>query len=415
MKYDFTSIMNRKGQDAIAADLVPFPDDDGRFVMMPEEDVKTIDNLDKIPMWVADMNFPVLPTITEAVARRLSHPAFGYFNPRPEYFDEIIDWQSSRNDFQDLKPEYIGYENGVLGGVLSALNVLCSKGDSVLLHSPTYIGFTNSLKNNGYNMVLSPLKKDENNIWRMDFEDMEKRIVENNIHSMVFCSPHNPCGRVWEKWELEKMSELCEKYDVKVVSDEIWSDLIRPGFKHTPTLMATDWLRENTFAFYAPSKTFNLAGLVGSYHIIYNKTLRDRLNKESSLSHYNEMNVLSMYALLGAYQPEGHEWVDELNEVIKGNVDYACDYIDQHFDGVTVSKPQGTYMLFIDCEDWCKANNKTMDELLKAGLDCGVCWQDGRMFHGPYAIRLNLALPLSRVKEAFDRLDRYVFNADANK
>lgn len=415
MKYDFTTIMKRKGHDAIAADFVPMPDDDGRFTTVPEETVATIDNLDKIPMWVADMNFPVVPTITEAMAKRLEHPAYGYFTPRKEYFDEIIKWQTSRHNMKDLQPEYIGYENGVLGGVISALNVLCSKGDNVLLHSPTYIGFTNSLKNNGYNMILSPLKLDENNVWRMDFEDMEKRIVENNIHAMVFCSPHNPCGRVWEKWELEELSKLCEKYDVKVVSDEIWSDIVRPGVQHIPTQMATDFLRENTAAFYAPSKTFNLAGLVGSYHIIYNKTLRDRINKESSLSHYNMMNVLSMYALIGAYQPEGYEWVDELNEVIKGNVDYACDYIDQNFEGVRVSKPQGTYMLFIDCEDWCKAHHKSMDDLLKAGLQCGVCWQDGRMFHGDYAIRLNLALPLSRVKEAFERLDRYVFNASENQ
>ena len=166
-----------------------------------------------------------------------------------------------------------------------------------------------------------------------------------------------------------------------------------------------------TVALYAPSKTFNLAGLVGSYHIIYNSWLKDRVDKESSLCHYNSMNVMSMHALLGAYRPEGYEWLEELRQTITGNVDFACEYIKQHFDGVRVSKPQGTYMLFIDCAGWLEKKNKTMDDLLKAGWDVGVVWQDGRAFHGQTHIRMNLALPLSRVQEAFDRLDKYVFNA----
>ena len=149
---------------------------------------------------------------------------------------------------------------------------------------------------------------------------------------------------------------------------------------------------------------------MGSYHIIYNPWLRNRVDKESSLSHYNSMNVLSMHALIGAYQLEGQEWLDELRQVLTGNVDYACDYIARHFDGIQVSKPQGTYMLFLDCTNWCAQQGKTLDQLLQAGWDVGVAWQDGRPFHGPCHIRVNLALPLSRVREAFDRLDRFVFH-----
>ena len=308
-----------------------------------------------------------------------------------------------------LTKEHIGYENGVLGGVISALNVLCSKGDHVLLHSPTYIGFTGSLTNNGYHIVHSPMVLDENGVYRMDFADMEKKITENKIHATVFCSPHNPCGRVWERWEVEQAMELFRKHDVMVVSDEIWSDIILNGHKHVPTQSVSDDARNRTVAVYAPSKTFNLAGLVGSYHIIYNKILRERIEKESSLPHYNDMNVLSMHALIGAYKPEGHVWVDELCQTLSGNINFACDYIRQHFDGVSVSKPEGTYMLFLDCTKWCETHGKTIDEVQKAGWDVGVAWQDGRMFHGPCHIRMNLALPLSRVQEAFDRLNRYVF------
>ena len=402
MKYDFTSILDRRGKDAIAIDAVGAP---GGSYPAPRE------GFDVIPMWVADMNFPVVPTIQEEMVKRAQHPAFGYFSPTDAYFDSIIRWQEVHNGVTGLTKENIGYENGVLGGVVSALNVLCSRGDKVLLHSPTYIGFTGSLTNNGYDIVHSPLVKDADGVWRMDFEDMERKIVENKIHAAVFCSPHNPCGRVWERWEVEQAMELFRKHDVMVVSDEIWSDLLLTGYRHTPTQSVSEDAKMRTIALYAPSKTFNLAGLVGSYHIIYNKLLKDRCDKESSLCHYNSMNVMSMHALIGAYKPEGYEWVEELRQVITGNVNFACDFIETHFEGVEVSKPQGTYMLFLDCGKWLEAHGKTLDELLKAGWDVGVVWQDGRPFHGQTHIRMNLALPLSRVQEAFDRLDKYVFNA----
>ena len=401
MKYDFTSILDRKGKDAIAIDMVGAP---GSPYPAPRE------GFDVIPMWVADMNFPVVPTIQQAMIARAEHPTFGYFSPPDAYFDAIIRWQQTRNGVTGLSKEHIGYENGVLGGVVTAMNVLCSKGDKVLVHSPTYVGFTHCLENNGYDIVHSPLVRDEQGIWRMDFADMEKKIVEGKIHTAIFCSPHNPCGRVWERWEIEQAMELFRKYDVKVISDEIWSDIIRPGCKHIPTQSVSEDAKMRTVALYAPSKTFNLAGLVGSYHIIYNSWLRDRCDKESSLGHYNSMNVMSMHALLGAYQPEGYEWTDELCQVIAGNVDFACDYIAKHFPGVTVSKPQGTYMLLLECGQWLAQHSKTMDDLLAAGWDVGVIWQDGRAFQAPTSIRMNLALPLSRVQEAFQRLDRYVFN-----
>lgn len=399
MKYDFTSILDRNGKDAIAVEHIPIPG------------AQVKEGFDRIPMWVADMNFPTVPTVVEAMMERVQHPAYGYFDPSEEYYASIIRWQEKRNGVTGLKPEHIGYENGVLGGVISALNVMCSKGDSVLLHSPTYIGFTMSLENNGYHIVHSPLVKDENGVWRMDFEDMEKKIVKNRIHAAVFCSPHNPCGRVWERWEIEKAMELYKKYDVFVISDEIWSDLILEGHKHIPTQSVSEDARNRTVAMYAPSKTFNLAGLVGSYHIIYNTWLRERVLKESSLSHYNAMNVLSMHALVGAYKPEGYEWLDELRQVLTGNVEFACRYIQDHFEGIEVSKPEGTYMLFLDCTKWCEKHGKTIDELQRAGVEVGVIWQDGRPFHGPCHIRMNLALPFSRVQEAFERLDRYVFHA----
>ncbi|MCH3961447.1 MAG: aminotransferase class I/II-fold pyridoxal phosphate-dependent enzyme [Solobacterium sp.] len=401
MKYDFTSILDRAGHDALAVDVpasyeAPF-------------DVPRKEGFDIIPMWVADMNFPVCPSIQQAIAGRLQHPAFGYYEPRKEYYDAIIRWQTVRNHVCNLQQEDIGYENGVLGGLLSAANILASKGDPILVHSPTYIGFTHALNDDGYEIVDSPLIKDENDRWTMDYADMEKKIIEHHIHAAILCNPHNPCGRAWTKEELSKAMDLFEKHHVYVIADEIWSDIMLGGHVHTPVQSVNDYARSHTVALYAPSKTFNLAGLIGSYHIVYDPWLRDRMNSETKKSHYNSMNVLSMYALIGAYQPEGYAWTDELLQVLTNNADYACRFIKKNFTGVSVSHPEGTYMLFADCTEYCNAHQISLDEILHRAYQVGVCFQDGRPFHSSDCIRINLALPFSRVQEAFDRMQKYVF------
>ena len=398
MKYDFDSIIDRTGRDAIAVDVIPF------------EGAEIKSGFSRIPMWVADMNFATVPTIQEEIIGRTKHPAFGYFEPRDEYYSSIIEWQNKRNGVKGLAKEDIGYENGVLGCLASAAQAFTAPGEAVLLHSPTYIGFTRVLEANGRRIVHSPLVQDENGVWRMDYEDMDRKIKENNIHFCVFCSPHNPCGRVWEKEEIQRAMEIYKDNQCIVVSDEIWSDIILDGHKHIPTQSVSEDAKNRTIAVYAPSKTFNLAGLIGSYHIIYNKYLRDRVIKQSELSHYNSMNVLSMYALIGAYKPEGYEWTDELRTVITKNVNYAYDFITRNFKGVKLARPEGTYMLYLDCGEWCREHGMTMDELIKAGIAVGVVWQDGRPFNNPNAIRMNLAVPYSLVVEAFDRLDKHVFN-----
>ena len=334
MKYDFTSVFPRV--DAIAT---TWPNG-GPWSPYSEKGVKLREGFDFIPMWVADMNFHACPTIPQAIIERANHTTYGYFMPRKEYYEEIIRWHERRFGVTGLGAECIGYENGVLGGVASALRVLCENGGKVLVHSPVYIGFTMTLKNYGWEAVHSPLVKDENGVWRMDYEDMDKRLKAGGIHVAIFCSPHNPTGRVWERWEIEKAMEVYRANDCYVISDEIWADLILKGNRHIPTQSVSEDARMRTAAFYAPSKTFNLAGLVGSYHIIYNKYLRDRVRKESSLSHYNSMNVLSMHALLGAYREEGYEWVDELCTVLTENAEYSYNFIQDRFEGVTLGKPE---------------------------------------------------------------------------
>lgn len=352
------------------------------------------------------MNFATSPSITKALQERISHPLYGYFFETDAYFDSIIRWQERRHKVMGLKREDIGYENGVHGCVSTVVEKLTNPGDKVLLHSPFYVGFSGDIEYIGRNSVFSELKKDGNGIYRMDFKDMDRKIKENNIHLVIMCSPHNPTGRVWERWELEKAMEIFERNNCYVVSDEIWADITYTGHQHIPTQMVSEWAREHTVAVYAPSKTFNLAGLIGSYHIIYNSYLKNRMG----INHYNSQNVLSMHALIGGYSHEGYEWCDELRAVLEENCRYACEYIQKKFDGVEVTMPQGTYMIFIDCTKFCEKTGKSLDEVIKAGWDVGVGWQDGRKFGSPCHIRMNLASPFSRIKEACDRLDKYVFH-----
>ena len=396
MKYDFETFVERAGKDSTAADKVPFP-------VEPDKGVK------KIPMWVADMSFPAAPFIIDAIRQRLETPSFGYFALPEEYYKAIIDWQRIRNGVEGLSKENISYENGVLGGVCSAVKAFTSPGDNILVHSPTYVGFTGTMKRLGRNLIHSPLVRDSEGIWRMDYEDMERKIKEFGIHLAIFCSPHNPTGRVWTLEELEKVIDLFKRNDVLVISDEIWSDIIMPGYKHIPLQSVSEDAKNMTMAFYAPSKTFSLAGLVGSYGIIYNSYLRDRVSRESESAIYNECNVLSMRALIGAYSKEGMVWADEMCSVIDGNLEYACGFIKENFPGVSVMKPQGTYMLYLDCSEWCREHNETVQDLQYRGVKAGVIWQDGEAFVMKNTIRMNLALPLRVLKEAMERLKEKAF------
>lgn len=397
-RFDFTTIYDRSGTGAIAAEHIPIPG------VKPREGVKPI------PMWIADMNFATAPAVVQAVEDRLKHPLFGYFDVYEEYDRVIMDWHRRRHGVCDLKPEYIGYENGVLGGVTSALNAFTSVGEAILLHSPAYVGFTEILKNNGRRVIHSPLKKDEQGIWRMDFADMDRKIKENHIRFAIFCSPQNPCGRVWERWEIERAMEVYERNHCIVVSDEIWSDLVLDGHQHIPTQTVSEYARNHTLAFYAITKTFNLAGFVGSYHVVRDGYLRDRLKAASEPCTYNHANVLSVAALMGAYSSEGEAWLEELKEVLSDNAATAADFLNNELPGVCVSRAQGTYMLFVDVSGYLKSHPETdMDALLRRGVEAGVIWQDGRTFFWPDSIRLNLALPKSMLEEALRRMKEEIF------
>ena len=202
MKYDFTTVMDRLGKDAMAVDLPASGEDGGFFA-----GAKVKEGFSIIPMWVADMNFPTVPAVPKALMERAAHPAYGYFRPPKAYYDAVIRWHEERYGTLGLTPECIGYENGVLGGVVSALKIFCQPGDSIVVQSPTYIGFTHCAEDNGWKLVLNPLVQDRDGVWRIDYGDLERKLSGGDIHTAIFCSPHNPSGRVWEEWEIRKLME----------------------------------------------------------------------------------------------------------------------------------------------------------------------------------------------------------------
>ena len=404
MKYDFTTVYDRVGKDAIAVENI------GQKIW-GNEPAAPKEGFSFIPMWVADMNFATCPAIVDSIKERLNHPLFGYYFERPEYYDSIIRWQTERHGYRDLKKEYISYHNGVHGFITSAVNVLTKPGDAILLQQPYYTGFCSDIEFQGRHAVHNILIQDGNGVYRIDYEDLDRKLKENSIHLAIFCSPHNPTGRVWEQWELEKALQIFEANECYVISDEMWADIVFDGHTHTPLLMVNDWAKEHVMCAYALSKTFNLAGMNPAYSIIYNKYLRDRVVSYAKATSLDSQNILSMYALLGAYSSKGQEWTEELNAVLETNCRYVTNFLNG-IEGVYVTMAQGTYMLFVNLTDYCQMHNKTMRDILEAGWDVGVGWQDGNAFGGTCHIRMNVALPFTTVKEACTRLKKYVFMID---
>ena len=390
MKYDFTTILNREGTGAIAVSKIPF-------------DNATIkEGFSKIPMWVADMNYATAPSVIEAIQNRLAHPVFGYFDIKDAYSESIIEWQKTRNGVTDISKEAIDYENGVLGGVSSVLQAFTAPGEAILLHSPAYIGFIVTITNMGRKIVYSPLKKDEQGVWRMDYEDMDKKLKENHIHLAIFCTPHNPCGRVWEREEIEKAMEVYEKNKCLVISDEIWSDLTLEGHKHIPTQSVNEYAHEHTFAFYAPSKTFNLAGLQTAAVYAENSILHHRMWRQLNTDEVAEPNAFAIQAAIAAFQ-YGEEWLDELREYVEKNKQYVTEFLQEKIPLIHPVAGDATYLMWLDCRKITESGRQFVKFIRKtSGLYVSGGNQYGRGGEG--FLRVNVATSKLVVEDGMQRL-----------
>ena len=351
------------------------------------------------PMWIADMDFAVPDCVLDEIRARLEHPVFGYSDPDPRFAQAVIQWAQDRHGITDLQPEYIRCQNSALGGVVTAIQTLTQPGDPVLVHLPNYNGFTKAISDAGRRLVGSPLVQDKNGIFRIDLEDMDRRIQEEHIKCLIFCSPHNPTGRVWTREEIEAVCRLCEKRGIFLISDEVWSDFVFAPAQHISTTQVSPYAHEHTITLNGASKTFNLAGLHASYSIVYSGELRRVYHKLSDASHCNAPNTLSLAALIGAYTG-GRAYVDELVSYIRRNMELVHSFIGREVPNVRSYLPEGTYTMWLDFT----ATGRSEEENSRRMGAEGLVINPASDYNGNNWFRMNTACPRSLVEQALQQL-----------
>lgn len=353
---------------------------------------------DYIPMGIADMDLATPDFVIEAIQKRLEHPILGYFKPDQRFYDAIQGWQKKTYGIDGPYREEVICQTSVLGGVASALKTLTCTGEAVMVHAPGYFNFAQIIMGLGRQIVTSRL------LWTgdqyaVDYEDMEQKAVDHQVKAFLLCSPHNPAGRVWSREELEKIAAVCERHKIPVIADEIWADLV---FSHThiPFYTVSPWAADHTIAMYAPTKTFNMAGITIAYGVVKNPELRERFQGHCKSSHYNLPNVLSVEAMTAAYE-SGTEWKDRLCGYLKGNTEMAAAFFHRNYPELIVPEPQGTYLLWLDFTRM----NIGSDQLLERFGKAGLYFNDGRscINYGDGCLRMNAAMPRERLKQVLRR------------
>ncbi len=387
MKYDFDNVPSRVGTYSFKFDFA-----------------KELGHAeDEIPMWVADMDFPTVPAVVDAINEYSKKGFFGYSDGKEEYFDAVIGWFKRRYGVE-YQPEWLSKTPGVVCAFYNAVACLTKPGDSVLINTPVYYPFIMAIEQNDRKMVTSELlyNPDQSPAYTIDYEDFENKIVENDVKMFIMCSPHNPVGRVWTPEELQKVAKICLDHNVLVVVDEIHCDLTYPGVTFTPMLKACPELKDSIVVCTAPSKTFSLAGLQCSNIWIPNKDYRDKFRYRMSSIGINSTNILGIIACAAAYN-HGEEWLEQVMQYIQGNLDYVRDYLATNVPKIKLVEPQGTYLIWLDCSEL----GMEAEELNEFFQNKCKLWLDpGSMFggNGGQFQRINLACPRSTVVKAMDQI-----------
>ena len=358
----------------------------------------------ELPMWVADMDFPAAPEIRAAIEKRAEHGIFGYNIIPEEWYQAYVSWWSRRYGL-DMEREWLIYCTGVIPAVSSAGRKLTTVGENVLVQTPVYNIFFNIIRNNGRNILENPLVYDGRE-YRMDFEDLEKKLADPQTTLMLLCNPHNPVGKIWDRETLERVGQLCAKHHVVVLSDEIHCDLTDPGVKYVPFISVSDVCRDNSVTCMAPTKTFNIAGLQTAAVMVPDPVLRHKMDRELNTSEVAEPNTFAVTAAVEAYN-EGEAWLEELREYLYGNKLRVREFLEREVPGVRAVPSQATYLLWLDCsrvtEDGTALAEFIRQETglyLTAGEHYGSC---GRGF-----LRMNIACPRERLEDGLNRLKQGV-------
>jgi cystathionine beta-lyase len=360
---------------------------------------------DVLPLWVADMDFKTSSLILDEIHKRTDHGIFGYTEPRESYFNAVSGWLKKHHNL-DIKPNWIVKTPGVVFALAMAVKAFSREGESVLIQQPVYYPFTEVVVDNKRKLVSNDLVLGDDGKYHIDFDDFENKIKENNIKLFLFCSPHNPVGRVWNIDELKRIAEICIKYNVIVFSDEIHEDFTFEGYVHTPLFNADERMRDYCITATSPAKTFNLAGLQISNIIIADSKLRHAFKKEIAAAGYSQLNTMGIVACEAAYT-YGEEWYLALKKYLKENLDFTREYIKKYLPKIKLIEPEGTYLIWLDFRELGLKEDELEDLILhkaKLWLDSGAIFGTvGEGFE-----RINIATSRAVLKEALDRIKNAV-------
>ncbi len=383
MKYNFDEIIDRHNTDCVKYDRCQ----------------EVFGTTDILPMWVADMDFRTPGFVFDAINTRSQHPILGYSRPPEDYFSIIAQWINELHQFH-VKEEWLGFLPGIVPGLSFAIQAFSESGDDIIIQPPVYHPFIHCIEKNKRNIIYNPLKV-VNEKFEMDFEDLENKITDKT-KLLILCNPHNPGGRIWDKATLYQLSEICDKNGIIVISDEIHSDMALPGNRHNPFAKVSEKALNNSITYMAPSKTFNMPGLITSYYIIPNDSLRRKLKSFLDKNDLSGGNIYA-YAATKAVYLRGKEWRTEMLDYVQGNINFVVDFLKNNVLQIKPMNPEASFLIFLNCREMGFSTDelqKFFVEKVKIGLN------DGRMFGpgGEYYMRMNLGCPRSTVVEAMNRI-----------
>lgn len=382
--YNFDEIVEREGTDSVKWDQI-------KAKGYPE---------DVVPMWVADMDFKTLPDIVEAIKERAEHSIFGYTMVGDTYLNSVTGWMKTRHQF-DVEKDWIVTTPGVVTALKIAVLAYTQPNDAIIINKPVYYPFDFSIKNNGRKIIENPMIYQDGE-YKVDYEDFEKKIIDNDVKMFILCNPYNPIGKVWTKEELKTIGDICKKHHVLVIADEIHQDFIYKGYEHIPFYNVDESYKEFSIICTAPSKTFNLAGLQTSNIIIANESLREKFVATKENSGVTNPNIFGLIACQTAYD-KGAQWVDELVEYLEANIDFMVDYFEKNIPQCKVIRPQGLYLVWVDFT----ALGLNHEDLEKFMLQNAKLWLDEGYIFGTGGAgfeRFNVACPRSILKSALEQL-----------
>lgn len=383
---DFDTVVDRRNTNSLKYDFA-------EQRQMPKE---------LLPLWVADMDFKVSSYIQEAIAKQAEHGIFGYSEAQESYFEAVQKWIQTHYDW-DVKSRWLVKTPGIVFALAMAVKAFTNPKDGVLIQQPVYYPFSEVIADNDRTVITNTLVQDENGKYRMDYEDLEEKIVKNNIKLCFLCNPHNPVGRVWTQEELIEFGEICYRHQVIVVSDEIHADFVFEGRHHTFAALKEKY-KEISIIATSPSKTFNIAGLQVSNIFIPNPAIRSKFKKQLAAAGYSQLNGLGLVAAQAAYE-HGEEWYRAMHAYIRDNIEYTKAFLKEHLPKVRLTHHEGTYLLWLDCRGLGLSDEELEDFIVnkaKLWLDSGTIFGEaGKGFQ-----RINVACPRATLTEALTRLKR---------